>query len=109
NLRAEKGQCYLNKADVYDASKGMKFVVVPPDRLTPIFELDELYRKHVAEYREAFGEDLFLGATRTYLGNDAKMFFRLHQLCKQLDMPMVALGDVYYHEARRRELQDVLT
>jgi len=109
NCRAEKGQCHLNKADVYKYSRGMKFVVVPPERLTPTFELDALYSKHVAEYREAFGEDLFLGATRTYQGNDAKMFFRLHQLCKQLDMPMVALGDVYYHEPRRRELQDVLT
>jgi len=109
NRRAEKGQCYLDKADVYDASKGMKFVVVPPDRLTASFELEEFYSTHVAEYRATLGKDLFLGATRTYQGNDAKIFFRLHQLCKQLDMPMVALGNVYYHEPHRRELQDVLT
>lgn len=109
NRRAEKGQCHLDKADVYKYSRSMKFVVVPPDRLTPTFELDEFYRKHVAEYRKILGEDVYLGATRTYLGNDAKIFFRLHQLCKQLDMPMVALGDVYYHEPYRRELQDVLT
>src|SRR5437868_4770612 len=30
NLRAEKGSCYLYKADVYEHAKGMKFIVVPP-------------------------------------------------------------------------------
>src|SRR5690606_27266594 len=109
NIRAEKGKCTLYKADVYDCHEGMKFVVVPPDGLTPAFELEAHYRTSVAEYRKAFGTDLYLGITRTYQGQDAKLFFRLHQLGEQLDIPLVALGDVCYHEPHRRELQDVLT
>src|SRR4051812_34369117 len=30
NRRAEKGECQLYKADVYQYSKGMKFIVLPP-------------------------------------------------------------------------------
>ena len=46
-----------------------------------------------------------MAASRSYTGDDAKRLFRL----AQLDIPMVATGDVHYHEALRRELQDVLT
>ena len=109
NIRAEKGKCLLYKADVYAFHEGIKFVVVPPDHLTASFELELYYRTLVAEYREALGNDLLLGITRTYQGQDAKRLFRLHQLGAQLDIPLVALGDVCYHEPNRRELQDVLT
>src|SRR5438309_245374 len=30
NLRAEKGECHLYKADIYHHAKGIKFVVLPP-------------------------------------------------------------------------------
>src|SRR5690606_5868104 len=109
NGRAEKGKCHLNKADVYEHAKGMVFIAVPPDGLTAAFELDADYIRHITEYREALGSHLCLGAIRTYSGDDAKKLFRIHQLCQQLDTPMVALNDVHYHVPERRELQDVLT
>src|SRR5690606_30744441 len=43
NRRAEKGQCHLNKADVYAYAKGMQFVVVPPDKLAATSELEPDY------------------------------------------------------------------
>lgn len=109
NLRAEKGKCQLYKEDVYQHSDGIKFIAVPPDRLTASFTLDVSYVQHIGEYRQAFGQQFYLGANRAYRGDDAKMLFRIHQLCEQLGMPMVALGDVHYHEPGRRELQDILT
>jgi len=109
NMRAEKGQCHLNRADVYQHAKGTTFIAVPPDSLTAAFELEADYVRHFTEYREALGSHLCLGAVRTYSGDDAKKLFRIHQLCQQLDMPMVALNDVHYHVPGRRELQDVLT
>ena len=109
NRRAEKGQCHLYKADVYEHSKGMEFIVVPPDKLTAGFDLEPDYVRLVKEYREALGNHLCLGAVRTYTGDDAKKLFRIHQFCGRLDMPMVALNDVHYHVPERRELQDVLT
>ena len=33
NLRAEKGECHLYKADVYEYAKDIKFIVLPPDEL----------------------------------------------------------------------------
>lgn len=109
NLRAEKGACHLRKEDVYAHREGMKFIVVPPVTLTPAFELEPSFREHVKEYREVFGREVYVGATRSYEGDDSKKLFRLAQLSAGLDMPMVAMGDVHYHEPGRRELQDVLT
>lgn len=40
NLRAEKGECILYKADVYQYHKGVKLVVLPPPVLNNIFEFD---------------------------------------------------------------------
>ena len=109
NRRAEKGQCHLYKDDVFAHSEGVYFIAVPPDKLTPTFELEPDYIRHLAAYREALGSYCCLGAARTYTGDDAKKLFRIHQLCQTLDMPMVALNDVHYHVPERRELQDVLT
>ncbi|MGJ7032673.1 error-prone DNA polymerase [Niabella hirudinis] len=109
NLRTEKGKCVLYKADVYRYAKGMKFIVVPPPELNAAFDLDEAFKDTVREYRKMLGQQLYLGAVCTYQGNDAKKLFRLAQLAQQLGIPMVATNDVHYHEAARRELQDVLT
>jgi error-prone DNA polymerase len=105
NLRAEKGACHLNRADVYRHAKGLKFIVVPPSVLTERFDIDEDFREALLEYREVFGADLSLAATRSYQGDDAK---RLHRLSR-LPVPMTATNDVHYHHPIRRELQDVLT
>jgi error-prone DNA polymerase len=105
NLRAEKGDCHLYKADVYAYGEGIIFIVVPPDALGAGFDFDGDFRKAVAEYSAVFGRSLYVAAIRSYTGDDAKRLFRL----AQLGVPMVATGDVHYHEAERRELQDVLT
>ncbi len=105
NLRAEKGECHLYKADVYAHKAGIKFIVIPPDELNARFDYDDEFKKHVAEYRAAFGNELYVAATHSYSGDDGKKLYRL----SQLGIPMVAVGDVHYHEAARRELQDILT
>jgi error-prone DNA polymerase len=105
NLRAEKGECHLYKADVYARKKGIKFIVVPPDALNARFDFEEEFKTAVKEYQSQFGTELYIAATRSYSGDDAKRLFRL----SQLEIPMAAVGDVHYHESARRELQDVLT
>jgi error-prone DNA polymerase len=109
NLRTEKGKCDLYKADVYLHIKGSKFVVLPPATLNERFEFDLSFRKILQEYREVFGEHLYIAATRKYSGDDSKQMYRIHQLATQLNMPMVATNDVHYHHPVRRELQDVVT
>ncbi len=105
NLRAEKGDCHLYKADVYQHSKGLKFIAVPPNELNEHFDFTPTFKTDLKEYREALGSELYIAATRCYNGSDAK---RLHRL-SGLGIPMVATNDVYYHTPARRELQDILS
>ncbi|WP_118953062.1 error-prone DNA polymerase [Taibaiella helva] len=109
NLRTEKGKYLLYKADVYRYAGGIKFIMVPPAELNARFDLDEAFKAAAGEYKRMLGTDLYLGAACTYRGNDAKMLFRLSQLSEQYAIPLVATNDVYYHNAQRRELQDILT
>lgn len=105
NLRAEKGQCELYRQDVYEHSKDIKFIVVPPADLNGDFDFDDDFKSAVKEYRQHFGSSLYIAATRLYTGHDAKRFYRI----RQLGIPMVATNDVYYHAPERRELQDIQT
>ncbi|KIA92253.1 DNA polymerase [Pedobacter kyungheensis] len=109
NMRAEKGSCHISRADVYAHAKGMIFTLVMPSVLNRRFEFEKNFISALAEYREAFGRQLYLSATRSYLGNDDKLIFRISQLSDRFNTPVVATGDVHYHDPSRRELQDVLT
>ncbi|MFD0766023.1 error-prone DNA polymerase [Mucilaginibacter lutimaris] len=105
NLRAEKGECHLYKADVYAHQEGIKFIIIPPDKLNTRFNYDDEFKRDVKEYKDRFTNSLYIATTRSYNGDDAKRLARL----SKLGIPMAAVGDVYYHELARRELQDILT
>jgi error-prone DNA polymerase len=105
NLRTEKGKCDLYKEDIFEHAAGIKFIIVPPDSLNSQFDFDESFKQDVKEYRKALGSDLYVAANRSYNGHDAKRLYRI----SQLNIPMAATNDVCYHEAGRRELQDVIT
>src|SRR5688572_29782070 len=66
NIRTEKGQCKLYKQDVYAHAGGNKFIVVPPSTLDENFDLDNQFKQTLKEYREAFGEHLYIAASRYY-------------------------------------------
>ncbi|RZM22119.1 MAG: PHP domain-containing protein, partial [Pedobacter sp.] len=105
NLRTDKGKCELYKSDVYAHKDGIKFIIIPPAELNSNFDFDESFKNCLLEYQSTFGAALYIAAFRSYGGNDNKRFHRL----ANLGVPMVATNDVHYHEARRRELQDVQT
>lgn len=109
NLRTEKGKCDLYKADVYQHAAGSKFIVLPPTTLNQMFDFDQEFKNVLQEYRDTFGEQLSIAASRAYAGDDAKKLYRIAELASQLNMPMVATNDVHYHAHNRRELQDVMT
>lgn len=92
NLRAEKGECFLYKKDVYEHKEDSRFIVVDA--------VDKL-----EEYKDVFGNDLYIAATRRYNGDDAKQLYRI----SRTGIKMVATNDVHYHDPSRRELQDVIT
>jgi error-prone DNA polymerase len=109
NLRAEKGECHLYRADVYRYSTGMIFILVPPDRLNQLFDYEEGFYAAAREYQEALGSVCYLAACRYYRGDDAKQLYRLSKLAADLQLPLVAANDIHYHHPDRRQLQDVLT
>lgn len=109
NLRAEKGKCYLYKADVYASSKGIKFIAIPPLSLNEAFDFDDDYKAALREYRTELGTSLYLGISRSYQANDNKRMYRLGQLSGTLGIKLAATNDVHYHIPERRQLQDVLT
>ncbi|CAN5739775.1 hypothetical protein BH10BAC2_BH10BAC2_35350 [soil metagenome] len=99
----------MYKADVYAHAKGMKFIAVPPSSLNESFEFDEGFEKTIIEYYESFGNDRYLGVTRSYNGDDFKQLHRLTAIANQFGIPLVATNDVHYHNPLRRELQDIVT
>jgi len=109
NLRAEKGKCHLYKTDVYSQLKDFSLIVVPPDKLNSEFDFEPSFEKQLKQYYEVFEKRLYLAVTRRYMGDDAKQMFRLSQISKRINIPLVATNDLYYHEPCRRQLQDVLT
>ena len=109
NLRAEKGDCHLYKADVYEQLSDARFIIVPPTSLNTDFEFDPLFEKKIQEYREVWGFKVYLALSRRYLGDDGKQIFRLNQLARRHKIPVVATNDIHYHVSERRQLQDVLT
>ena len=109
NRRAEKGKCFISRDDVYAHAEGIIFIAVMPGKLNRRFEFEKEFVSAITGYRKALGKNLYLAATRTYLGNDDKLIFRISQLSQTLNIPVVATGDIHYHCPSRRELQDVLT
>ncbi len=109
NLRAEKGECHLYRADVFEYAEGLKFIVIPPETLNEAFGFEETFTNALQEYHFTLGDNLYIGSQRYYLGNDAKYLHRLYELSSQMKIPMVATNDVHYHHPDRRELQDVMT
>ena len=105
NLRTEKGKCELYKKDVYEYSTGIKFIVIPPSALNDDFDFDDSFKNDIRDYKERFGSNVYIAASRYYHGDDSKYLFRI----SQLQIPMVATNDVHYHCRDRRELQDIVT
>jgi error-prone DNA polymerase len=109
NRRAEKGDCHLYKADVYQYASNVKFIVLPTDELNELFDFDISFTNALQEYRDALGNSLYLAASHRYKGDDSKYIYRLQQLSVQLNIPLVATNDVHYHTSARRQLQDIVT
>ncbi|RYZ26150.1 MAG: PHP domain-containing protein, partial [Chitinophagaceae bacterium] len=109
NLRTEKGECHLYKADVFKYKEGLHFIVLLPETLNENFCFEPSFEQELETYKEAFGDRLSLAISRRYNGDDGKQLYRLSQLSDKFSIPLVTTNDVHYHCAERRQLQDVLT
>src|SRR5260221_3069296 len=102
-LRAPKGECHLDYADVAAHGAGQLVIALPPDML------DDACAALLARLAADFADRAYLAAQPLYRGDDAKRLKRLADLAARQGTPLVAGNDVLYHAPERRALQDVVT
>ncbi len=99
--RAEKGRCQLTLEDIAQHSDGLLAGVV----LTKLSESDASCNA----YREAFGDRLY-GLAELHRGpEDRTRLNHWRDWSRETGIPLLAAGDVHYHDPGRRYLHDVLT
>ncbi|MEO1966301.1 error-prone DNA polymerase [Hyphomonas sp.] len=99
--RTEKGKCDLSLEDVLEWGRECVFIVLGDGRDESADALRRL--------RGAFGEDVFTGLAPRYDGDDTARFACRAELAEQTETPLVAVGDVIMHAAKRRMLSDILS
>jgi error-prone DNA polymerase len=102
-LRAKKGACELVWSDLVAHGEGQLLVVLPPA------DLDDGFAQALRRAARDFPGRAWLAASRGYAAQDLKRIAALDALGHAAGAPIVATGDVLYHDPRRRPLQDVLT
>ncbi len=70
---------------------------------------DEHSRAYGLQLRRLCKERLWLGVSHLLGNNEVQRYLALYQLAQELDIPMVACGDVRMHVATRKPLHDVFT
>ena len=133
NLRAPKGECWLDLADLLAFGEGLQVVVMaaggrhcekrsdeaihasaPPthdfrsrkDGLLRFARNDG--QDPLAELKDAFGDRLWIGACPTYGPDMRASLARAAKLARQFGAPLVAVNDVRMHVPERKPLADVL-
>jgi len=101
--RSKKGECALTWKNFLDHAEGQLGLVVPPKTLDSAFET------RLKEIAGVLPGQVWLSASRRYGARDLVRLHRLAELARSNRAPMVAVGDILYHAADRRPLQDVLT
>ena len=101
--RAPKGECFLGRDDVLEHSRGMLFLLVPPERR------DAAFVHELRAWKAGLGRRLHLAASHRYRGDDARRLAWLAGLAEAERVPLVATNDVLCHSPARRQLADVLT
>ncbi len=97
NLRAPKGECWLDLDDLLPLSEGLQVIV-----------LTQAKPAALARLKEVFGERLWMGATPSYGADMRAGLARTAALARKLGAPLLALNDALMHVPERRPLADVL-
>ena len=97
-LRAAKGECFLDFADLQEYRRGLLLIVMPPpnpEKAEPVLT--------------ALGANTWLAASMLYTGEDRRRLKALKQLAHSAKVPLIAVNDALYHHPDRSDLQDVVT
>ncbi|WP_299355223.1 error-prone DNA polymerase [uncultured Shimia sp.] len=108
-LRAEKGTCILNIADLLAQSKGLELILHPPPQAPASPRGAGAWHPHMKRLTRRFAGHMHLLMAPTYNGEDSQRFKAIAALATQLDLPLLASGTPRMHQGRRRRLADVLS
>ena len=99
NLRAPKGECWLDLADALAFAEGLQVVAMPGGKTA---------RAQLEQLREAFGERLWIGASLDLWRDMRGALARSAALARKLRAPLLAVNDALMHVPERRPLADVV-
>ena len=105
-LRGAKNECRLSLTDLPDHAEGQIAIALPPDALRENAAGFEAFAARIAEI---FPGRAHVAGHYLYRGDDSARLECLARLAGRIGAPLVATGDVHYHDPRRRPLQDALT
>jgi error-prone DNA polymerase len=97
-LRAKKGECLLDFADLLEYRRGLLLIVMPP--------ADPAGVKPVLAQLDA---NTWLAASMLYTGEDRRRLRDLKKLARDTGVALIAVNDALYHAPEQRDLQDVVT
>lgn len=102
--RSPKGEYRVSLRDITFHLKRCLLLWIPKDANNQGGDLE-----HGRQLRRIFKQRLWLGISHSHDEGEVERYHRLLQLATELDIPMVACGDVRMHVSRRKRLHDVLT
>jgi error-prone DNA polymerase len=104
-LRAPKGECFLDFADLMDFRDGLLLIVMPTFcHSQPGADFD-----NIKPLLAKLGPDTWLAASMLYAGEDRRRLKELMRLTRESKTPLIAVNDALYHHPDQRELQDIVT
>jgi error-prone DNA polymerase len=103
-LRAGKGECLLQLADLPEFSEGLLLVLMPTYRVDA-----GLILRTLNALSQLPAEGIWLGASPFHRGDDKRRFANLQHIASTARVPLIATNDVLYHAPERRILQDVVS
>lgn len=112
NRRTEKGLCQLTLDDYLEYRHEWVTILVPPlpPHGIPDHSRDLNFVAFAKELCSSQSKDsLSIALTRDYSYCNHHHGEQIQEAARYLDVPLVITGNVYYHTAARRPLQDVLT
>jgi len=99
NLRATKGECFLQLKDLLGHCEDLLLIAMADDN----------HAASLRMLRDAVPHRLWLGVTMPRSGRDHRQLAKQAALARKLDIPMLATNDALYAEPGNRQLHDVLT
>ena len=100
--RSPKGEYRVTLRDVIFHLKRCLLIWLPQMN-------DENSHAYGLQLKRLCKDRLWLGVNHLLGNNEVQRYLRLQQLAQELDIPMLACGDVRMHTAKRKPLHDVFT